>query len=72
MQPLHHILHSFILCFALIKRAKLLFLNYHPPTTLELSVLWSTWEWDYVADVLYTCYEENQTLEAETETCVWA
>ena len=41
-------------------------------TTLELSVLWSTWEWDYVTDVLHTCYEENQTLEAETETCVWA
>ena len=39
---------------------------------LELCVLWCTWEWNHVADILHTGYEENQTLETETETCVWA
>lgn len=39
---------------------------------LEFCVLWCTWEWNHVADILHTGYEENQTLETETETCVWA
>ena len=25
---------------------------------LELCVLWSTWEWDNIADVCHTCNEE--------------
>jgi len=38
---------------------------------LELCVLWCTWEWNHVTDVLHTGYKENQTLETETETCMW-
>ena len=40
--------------------------------SLELCILWCTWERNHVTDVLHTSYEENQTLETETETCVWA
>ena len=39
---------------------------------LELCVLWCTWEWNHITDVLHTSYEEYQTLETESETCVWA
>lgn len=39
---------------------------------LELCILWCTWEWNHVTDVLHTGYEEDQTLETETETCMWA
>ena len=35
---------------------------------LELCVLWCTWEWNHITDVTHTCYEEQQTLKAETET----
>lgn len=45
--------------------------NYISPT-LELSALRCTWERDDVADVLHTCHEEDETLEAETEACVRA
>ena len=38
---------------------------------LELCVLWCTWEWNHITDVLHTGYEEDQTLETETETCMW-
>ena len=39
---------------------------------LELAVLGCAGEGNHVADVLHAGYEENQTLETETETCVWA
>ena len=38
---------------------------------LELSVIRSTWERYYIANVLHTCHEEDKALESETETCVW-
>ena len=39
---------------------------------LELCVLRSTCEWDYVTDVLHTSNEEDKTLETEAETTMWA
>ena len=38
---------------------------------LELAVLGCAGEGNHVADVLHACHEENQTLETETETCMW-
>ena len=46
-------------------------LYFYDDRELELCVLWCTWEWNHVTDVLHTGYEENQTLETETETCMW-
>ena len=40
--------------------------------TLELSALGSTGEGNDVADVLHTCYKQDETLETETETGVGA
>ena len=37
---------------------------------LEFSTLRSTRERNHVADVLHTCYEEDEALEAEAEACV--
>ena len=37
---------------------------------LEFCIVWSTWERNHVADVLHTCYEEDETLESETEATV--
>ena len=37
---------------------------------LEFSALRSTRERNHVADVLHTCYEEDEALEAEAEACV--
>jgi hypothetical protein len=31
-----------------------------------------TGEWDYIADVTHTCYEEYESFESKTETCMWA
>ena len=42
------------------------------PARLELSTLRSTREGDDVADVLHAGDEEDETLEAEAETCVGA
>lgn len=39
---------------------------------LELCALRCTWERYDVANVLHTRYEEDETLEAETEACVRA
>ena len=39
---------------------------------LEIRIIWRAGERNHVADVLHTGYEEDQTLETETETCVWA
>ena len=46
-------------------------LYFYDDRDLELCVLWCTWEWNHVTDVLHTGYKENQTLETETETCMW-
>ena len=37
---------------------------------LEFCIVWSTWERNHVADVLQTGYEEDETLESETEATV--
>lgn len=39
---------------------------------LELRSLWSTWERNDVTNVLHAGDEEDETLEAEAETCVRA
>ena len=39
---------------------------------LELCCLGRAWEWDDIADVLHACYEEDQTLESESEASVRA
>lgn len=39
---------------------------------LELCALRCTWERNYVANVLHTRYEKNETLETKSETSVWA
>ncbi len=38
---------------------------------LELRIARRAWEWDDIADVLHACDEEDETLETESEACVW-
>ena len=38
--------------------------------TLDITVIYSSWEWDYVADVAHSCQVHNAALKSQTKACM--